>query len=443
MFSVFLFFEPILSFLKKRSSLKAKNKPSFPFFVLAVVFLFSCQSEVRFASILETAKIESLEELQAKPSAKPKSKPIQKKEPPKAPPVELKPVQKEKPLKYKEQKVTLKAKKKRLLDILLVLDSSASMNHHLKKLGIRVFSLLDSISDYDWQIGFTTADHGDHEVTERKNKNRISSLPEAKWEDQANDSKSSFGKLMQLEGKPVQLPDKSWWFRALDQRILNSETANYEELFLYTVSHFPDLQCDWPPFCQKPMEQPLRSLKSAMERINFDNADLFRPEADFVSLIISNEEERLEDPDRATSAEEVTDTFNNLLKPLGKRFFAFNILVLDKECRESERNWGPKAVTASLGVKIGKLADLTGGENISICSDDYGPSLKKISKAIEIFVEQSVDIEESFVPGTLKVEFLDGDPIDWELVGNRLIFKREPETDREIKISYIPADFDR
>ena len=395
----------------------------FLIFLFAVIVLFSCQPEVHFASILDSYPTEMRS--QTEPS---KEKELStEKEPPKR----------------KEYTVTLPAKKKRLLDILIVLDTSGSMEHHLEKLGGRVLSLLDSISDYNWQMGFTTADHGDHEITKKENRDKISSFAEAQWKEHVNDPKSSFGKLMMLEAEPIQLTEQSWEFNILNQKILTHETPLYKEVFFNTVSHFPNKQCGNPPFCQKPMEQPLRSLKSAMERINLDNAELFRPGADFVSLIISNEEERQEDPGRAASAQEVADTFNKILKPLGKRFFAFNILVLDKECQESEkRRGGPKAATASIGVEIGKLAHLTGGENISICADDYGPSLEEISKAIEVFVEQSVDIEESFVPETLKVEFLNGEPIPWELSGNRLIFKREPEKDREIRISYFPEKLD-
>ena len=387
-------------------------------FQLLIVFILSCRAEVYFASVSDLAKVESVIE-----------DPIVE---------EASVVEEPKP---KEYIVTLKPKKKRQLDILFVLDTSASMDHHLEKLGNRVLSLLDSISDYDWQMAFTTSDHGDHEITERENRNQISSFPEDKWEDHIENTQASFGKLMPLEAEPIQLSEQLWKFYIFNQKILKPETPNYKNVFFNTVSHYPKKLCDQPPFCQKPMEQPLRSLKSAIERVNLDNKELFRPKADFVTLIISNERERLEDTNRATSAQEVVDTFNQLLKPMGKRFFAFNILVLDRECQKSEQErGGAKALTASLGFDIGELADLTGGENISICIEDYALALQKISQAIEIFVEQSLDIEEEFDPSTFKVEFLNGAPVLWELVGNRLTFKEEIQEDKQIKISYFPIE---
>ena len=375
-------------------------------FIFLIVYILSCQAEINFASVSEFEQLESSLEEKTEP---------------------------------KELVITLKPEKQKQLDILFVLDTSESMDHHLQKLGTRVLSLLDSISDYDWQIGFITADHGDHAITERKNREYISSFEEEKWEDHIKSSKVAFGKLMPLELEPVQLKDQSWKFNVLNQKILKAKTPNYRNIFLHTVSHYPNKECGMPPFCQKPMEQPLRSLKSAIERVNLYNKKLFRPEADFVSLIISNERERLEDKNRATSAQEVVDVFNQYLKPMEKRFFAFNILVLDKECQKNEqKRGGAKALTVSLGLDIAKLADLTGGENISICIEDYGPALQKISQTIEVFVEQSLDIEEEFDPSTLKVEFENGSSLDWELLGNRLIFKEKIDENQKIKISFFP-----
>ena len=409
-------------------------------FGFLTVFLLACQPEVHFASTSELSKPSVLV------SSAPPIKDI-KLEPPANTTKSLTGLSKkpEPPVEYRrEYTLTLKAKERKAVDILADLDSSGSMDHHLGKLGGRVSSLLDFISDYDWQMGFITADHGDHKITKKANRDIISSLPDSlpedRWQDHVKDPKASFGKLMPLE-LAVQLTSKSWKFQIFNQRILTPETSDYKNIFLSTVSHLPIKDCDKPPFCQRGLEQPLRSLKSAMERVTVDNGELFRPDTDFVSLIIANEEERAEDSGRATSAQDVVDTFNALLKPMGKRFFAFNILILDEECREQEEDrGGSKTLTASIGVEIAKLADLTGGKNISICAEDYGPALKKISEIIEVLVEQSVDIEEPFVPESLKVEFLNGEDIPWKLSGNRIIFEREPPKDTEIQVSYLPAE---
>ena len=431
-------------------------------FLASIYFLLACEAPTHFTSFSESPsekKIPVVEDIPHEVLAPVEMGNVFVERPLVVPP------EKEPPSLDRERVITLKAEKKRV-DMLIVLDTSGSMEHHLGKLGNRVFSLLDSILDHDWQMAFTTADHGDHGITRMRSGRSISSLPEARWQDHVNAPEAPFGKLMQLEAAPIQLkaselrrfaqqilekrsssPSLSlinnWKVEELDQRILTPETPDYEGIFLSTVSHFPVKSCKMQPFCQKGLEQPLRSLKSAMERVEVDNGELFRPDTDFVSLIIANEEERAEDPERATSAQEVVDTFNTFLKPLGKRFFAFNILILDEGCRDQEKKrGGTKTETVSIGVEIGKLAGLTVGDsgNISICEEDYGPALENISAVIESFVEQSVDIEEPYVPGTLEVEFLDGELIAWKPSGNRLIFERRPSKDTTIKISWRSLD---
>ena len=344
---------------------------------------------------------------------------------------------------YREYIVTLKSQKKRMLDIVIVVDSSISMNHYLLKLGERLSSLLVSIEDYDWQVAFITADHGDHAsiITDGK------SYTQDKWQDHINDPLPSFGQLMPLEAKPAVVINQRTLStvieaKMLDQRNLNSQTPDYQNVFLYTVSHFPQKYCKSPPYCQRHLEQPLRALKSSIERVNYDNKAFFRPGADFVSLTITNEDERWEDQERATTAKDVVETFNEYLKPLGKRFFAFNILIKDEPANGQSclKENLKKHKSAKIGNRVGELADQTGGFNISICDGDYSEGLQDISKAIETFVEQSVDIEEPFQPDTLQVEFLDSEPIPWKLSGNRLIFERQPVEDVHIKISYRVSD---
>ena len=69
---------------------------------------------------------------------------------------------------------------------------------------------------------------------------------------------------------------------------------------------------------------------------------------------------------------------------MGKGFFAFNILIEDEECLKESLS---KNELAKIGKRVARLAEITGGFNISLCEADYGPSLQNISKAIEIFVE--------------------------------------------------------
>ena len=317
----------------------------------------------------------------------------------------------------REEFFSLKPKNQKL-DILVLVDASSSIN--LESLGSSLSDLLWSIKDYDWQIGFTTVDHGDHHFV------KDNSRQMDRWQDQAHDSFPRFGNLMPLENG----------MRIFNQKLLTPDTPNYETVFLHTISHYPERDCNRPPYCHYYLEQPLRSLKSAIERAHFDNTDLFRPKTDFVSLIITNEEERSEDPERATKPKEVIDTFEKVFHRSNKKFIAFNILVLDEDCQTQEMERNEKVnKSVAIASTIATLATRTGGDNISICEEHYGPFLRDISKTIKNYVENTVWLKE-YPKSTVQVEFLKGEPIPWTVSGRKLVFQGRPSEGTEIRVRY-------
>ena len=302
------------------------------------------------------------------------------------------------------------------LDILIVVDSSSSMNGHLESLGKSLSDILSVISDYDWQIAFTTVDHGDHEQVLQK----LSS--EEEWQDHASDLFPRFGNLMFLEKNG----------RISNKKILTQNTDFFEKVFYDTLSHFPERDCTLPPFCHKYLEQPLRSLKSALERSNLDSESFFRSNADFVSIIVTNEDERDEDASRATSAEEVVQAFNQLFNS-SKKFLSFGIIVNDENCLNQELQKSQKAKQAT---RIAKLAQLTGGENLSICDENYSPNLQRISSVIKSHTERSVFLKELPFVDSVEVEVLQGSPAPWVLFGKRLVFKGKLEEGTQVHVQY-------
>ena len=302
------------------------------------------------------------------------------------------------------------------LDILVVADTSGSMYHHLNHLGQSVSSLLSVISNYDWQIGITLADHGDHQNPKALQQN---------WRDyMLKQSAGRYGSLMPLENGS----------HLLDHKILTPETAGYEEVFLHSLSHIPKIDCARPPYCSNYLEQPLRSLQSAIKRSILDNQKFFRPQADFVSLIITNEEERKEDPGRATSSEEVLDSFKKYFSQSNKKFIAYNIIVKDKDCLDSEFSKGGDA--AHIGLSIAKLAELTGGSNVSLCSPNYGSELKQISQDIKNQLENRVSLQKEPIPESVQVRFLQGPQLKWSLSGKNVIFESNFNKSSSIEIIY-------
>ena len=318
---------------------------------------------------------------------------------------------------HREYIFPLRAKSKKKINFLFVLDPSTSMDPFLREIGRRLSPLLSHISDHDYWMAFTSADNGDQTF--------VKTDPMDQWQNNLDESRPYFGKLMNLEG-----PGEILKRQTLKERILTSNTPDKTTVFMNTVSQV----LIESRHKYRGEEQPLRALKSAMERAAFDNGDFFRADMEtLVTFIVTNSNEREGDPERATTAQDVKETFDSYLNPLGnKRFFHFNILVKDKKCLYQYKP------NEAIGTRIMKLANITTGPegNTSLCEEDFGPAFQRVSKLIETLVEYSVDIKEPFIPETFKVEFLSGSPLPYRLSAGRVIFEREPSENTKVKISF-------
>ena len=281
--------------------------------------------------------------------------------------------------------------------------------------------LLSVISDYDWQIGITSTDHGDH---------GLHKLPtvQASWARYADIGQGKFGALMPLESATSIIDSP---------RILTKDFPDYEEVFHLSLSHKSLSECrSFPPYCQKNVEQPMRSLKSFIERVRYDNGPFFRIDSDFVAIILTNEDERKEDQARATRARDVVHTFKTHFGHLSKKFFAFSFLITDHGCLEHERRkLNLKPGVLYMPYLLPRLAEVTGGYNSSICDSNYGSKLRSLSQYVKHSIENSVLLKHEPHPQTIQVDFLEGEPVDWELVGRKILFDTE-DSSIKVRVSY-------
>ena len=324
---------------------------------------------------------------------------------------------------YIEEKFRIKkSTRESILDILIVVDSSGSMERHLENLGESLSGLLSVIQDYNWQIAFTTADHGD-----QHNRNNLSTTDQDEWKDHLG-TLFSHGTLINLDnGK-----------NTINQKILNKKTKNYEDIFYHTLTHEDKQDCKRPPYCTGVVEQPLRSLKAAIERSGVENHGFFRKAANLVSIVITNEDERSNDQKRATKAQDVINSFDKRFKNLDKKFVHFNIMVKDAACKSQEKNSHWEASKATIGHIVGELADKTGGKNISICSQDYGSQLSAISKHIKSSLENSIVLLKQPIKNSIKVTFRrkGQNKLSWSVYGRTIVFKGELHKDQDIIVRY-------
>lgn len=304
------------------------------------------------------------------------------------------------------------------VDIIFVLDVSSSMKDNLRKLGSSMLDLLTHIQEFDWQMAFTTADHGDHIKS-----NGI--ISEQRWEDYSG-NQPHFGQFMRLEYRN----------RLLNDKILNKHNNFYETVFYDTLTINNQNPCSFSPFCQKDHEQPLRALKAAIERP--ENRDFFRPNSDLIAIIITNEDEREEDPGNATTAEEVVQTFQSQFSDK-KNLYGFGILIedQDKRCRRAQRGLIVKA--PEYGKRVAELARITHGSNIDICSSNYGNALERVSRVIRDRILDNVYLTTAFPnASSVDVQIHPVQNIEWKVEGRHIVFKPSLKLGSEVQVTYTP-----
>ena len=308
------------------------------------------------------------------------------------------------------------------IDIVFVLDVSQSMKKELQKLGESMRSILSYINDFDWRMAFTTADHGDHQFENYK----ISS--EERWQDYRGDE-PWFGRFMHLEYEGHLLPN----------RFLSSNHSAAEGIFYSTLTINPgDQSCRLAPFCQRDHEQPLRALQATIERS--ENREFFRPNADLVAIIITNEDERSEDPERATTAQDVLRSFQSVFSD-EKNLHGFGIIVKNNhaQCYNQQKR---KTHTVRYGVRVAELAKLTNGRNMSICEGNYGPTLTNISQFIKSKILNSVHLTRGNpVPESIKITLTPYQDVRWKLQDRQLVFSTPLQKGTQVEVTYQLKEF--
>ena len=321
-----------------------------------------------------------------------------------------------------------------VVDFLFVLDVSVSMTAVLERLGQAFESLMSSIQKMNWRILFTTADHGDHFYTEDPSTGE-KIFSHQSWEDY-QESEPYFGQFMYLEHRG----------KKIDSVSLSVNTLDYAQVFKDTLTRKTGDSCELAPYCQRAMEQPLRAHKASLERLAKGDGSATSPklreQAPLISFIITNEDERKEDPDSATTAKELLSRFKELFPK--KEFYAFGLLIPDdgspesQECLKQQMDSSPDGrYSAVFGQKVAELPRLTKGENISLCESDYGPPLQKISQLLRSHI-QSLTLKEKPLLDSLQVEFIKGEKqTSWKQDGQKLLFEQALPPHAEIKVSYL------
>ena len=310
------------------------------------------------------------------------------------------------------------------VDIVFILDVSGSIEDNFKKIGVGFQSLISSIQHLDWRIYFTTADHGDHRYfcSPENIQRRLNSKgqwqsycprehkvfsEQVRWQDYQG-SEPKFGQFMPLQFNRQILSD---------QHFLDSSVPSFEKVFRHTLKRDSEDSCLFPPFCQGSHEQPVRVMKTILER--HQQSGSFRENAHLVFFVVTEEPERREDRKNATRAEDVLLQFSETFEENypNKEMIVYGISIQNQDCLNAQDTWD-----AGYSSELNTLVQKTKGISIDICEDDYTPAFTRISNRLRravnnIHLEFSPHISKK-TPINVKVIDTNGEIVRTEWIKN-------------------------
>ena len=167
----------------------------------------------------------------------------------------------------------------------------------------------------------------------------------------------------------------------------------------------------------------------AIEKAQTRNYDLFRRDADFVAIVLSDEDERSTGPSSATHPEEVIKKVSQLLP--GKMFTAYGVILEpgDSKCYQEQGN-------GEYGDFVYDLVKKTGGKTSSVCAKDYGQGLKEIGERVST-IANSIQLAHEPIQGSISLEVTPYVALNYEINWNKIIFTSAPPSGTEIKVTYL------
>ncbi len=305
------------------------------------------------------------------------------------------------------------------LDIMLVVDTSGSMNPELLELGNRLEGLVAGLEarGLDWQICFTqTAVYTD------------SAGLALRW--------------LSPTGQGV---------AQTQTRVLNNTVSGYAAMFRATMQNVSSVE----GFSASGDEQGIHALSLALE--SAANRDCFRSDAAFSAIVISDEDERScgarcqSNSDYPTLTGRGLNNYTTQYRALtninlgsslvGKAanllpntpFTVHSIVIRegDTACYHAQ----DQSSIAFVGVEYSKLSRLTGGTIGNICAANYASQLTDIAARIQLAM---TSVTLNCVPqGPISVEYVPNQTgITVSTSGNKLFFSREIPVGTRIDVRF-------
>lgn len=268
------------------------------------------------------------------------------------------------------------------VDLLVVMDNSRSMAYEQERMAERTQNLLNEIDSLDWRIGITTTDV-------------------------SNGSYGLRGELLPLTGA--------------NGKVLVKGANDAQRIFGDTMKRDETLTCPTTGVCPTGDEQPLAATLQALQKRGGANQGFFRPNADMMVLIITDEDEKSNGSAGATTGAALVNGVRQILTD-DQKFIVSAIVVKpgDTNCHSANAPDGNYAHIVAGAVS------LTGGFLGSVCASDYADQLKRIGQLVRKAAD-SFELAQTPATGTLQLTFDPAQPqTRWKLVGKKVVFTANP-----------------
>lgn len=282
------------------------------------------------------------------------------------------------------------------VDILFIVDNSASMEIEQASMGARFNNLVTAIQDLDWQVGVTTTDC----------------------------STGTFG----ICGDLLPLTGASG-------RIMTPATPTASQVFRNTIIRPETVDCISRGLCPSGDEQALRAAISAIDKRTGINSGFFRANAATAIVILTDEDELSTGPASATNPLQVVSHFRTVFgarKTL--RSYAITTLVGDSVCLQTQKD--QQGGVGAFGTFSIALAALTGGASHSICAPNYASLLTQIGNDVQGSVTDAVTLQHTPVAGSVVVTFTPSQSILWVVHDNVVEFASPIPVGTNIEVKY-------
>ena len=282
------------------------------------------------------------------------------------------------------------------VDILFVIDNSTSMRPDIELISSKFEDFISYISVSDYRIGFINTDI----------------LTPEKEEDPG-----FYGNL-----KPVGENGEIY---------IDSSMNNQDQLFMFAMKDQQKGSHE---------EKPLEAILMAIEKRYEENRDFFRDEAQFIQVIISDEDE-------SKGNTEIIDpqkVHDKLIQEFGEKHttsVVIGIAPTDFECANQQQ--------LKHSPILWSYAKISSGMSVSICHPDMGKELRKVSSFVQwtLFyrdISLNPPPQDSNQIDVTVTDLLTGEilNVEWEIIddGRNLRFISPPPSGSRIEVNYISQE---